>query len=514
MDVVADASGKPVCRVTLDGTDPNCVPYNIWSLGKVTPEALAYLQTPGFQKGYTNQQVFGATLSGDLSQYGMKLPSAASGVGVAFGVERRVEQLELTTDTAFTTGDLFGQGGPTLGVAGKYTVDDVFGELRVPLIDRKPMAYALNVNASYRHSSYSTGHNTDTYGTGIEWSPVKSVKFRGSAQQAVRAANIVEMFTGQGLGLYNMDTDPCAGTSPTATLAQCARTGVTAAQYGTGSITESPAGQYNAIFGGNPSLKPETAKSFTLGVVANPIKDLTVSVDYFSVKLDDAIGTLPSPTVLSKCLETGDAKYCGLIQRDKGGSLWAMPEGRIIATNLNIGSLKTDGVDLGADYSFKLGSMGKLDVSFLGTILNDSSQEPIPGDGSYNCAGYYGSVCGTPQPKWRHKLRGSWATPWGVNAALTWRHFDGVSVDTSSSNPLLKGTVHSIVAKLPAMDYLDVTASYKIGKNLTLNAGINNLLDKDPPVANTGAPYGNGNTYPVVYDALGRRVTLSLSAKF
>ncbi len=513
MDVVTDPkTGNPVCRVTLNGTDPNCVPYNIWSLGKVTPEALTYLQTPGFQKGFTNQSVFGATLSGDLTQYGIKLPSASTGVGVAFGVERRTEQLELSTDSAFTTGDLAGQGGPRLGVAGRYTVNDVFGEVRVPLADRKPMAYALNLNASYRHSSYSTGHSTDTYGTGMEWAPVKTLKFRGSVQQAARAANVVELFTPQGLGLYNADSDPCAGAAPTASLVQCARTGVTAAQYGT--IADSTAQQYNGLFGGNPNLKPETSKSVTFGFVAYPVKDLTVSVDYFSIKVADAIGVLPPDVVVRKCLESGDAAYCSLITRDKLGTLWATPAARVIATNLNIASLKTNGIDLGLDYGFKLGKMGKLDLSFLGTVLNDSSSEPIPGDGTYNCAGYYGSTCGTPQPKWRHKLRGNWATPWGVNAALTWRHFDSVKVDASSSDPLLKGTVQAVQATLPAMDYLDLSLAYKLTKSLTLSGSINNLLDKDPPIAQTGAPFGNGNTYPVVYDALGRRITLSLNAKF
>ncbi|MBB2488245.1 TonB-dependent receptor, partial [Mitsuaria sp. WAJ17] len=117
---------------------------------------------------------------------------------------------------------------------------------------------------------------------------------------------------------------------------------------------------------------------------------------------------------------------------------------QIVSTNINIGSTKTEGMDVGVDYAMRLGDMGKLDLSFLGTYLKELSNEPVPGLGSYDCAGYYGATCGTPAPKWRHKLRASWATPWGVNAALTWRYFGKVDVDTSSSNEQLAGAVSEI----------------------------------------------------------------------
>ena len=513
LDAVVDpVTGKTVCRSALDGSDPNCIPYNVWSLGKIDPASLAYLQTPGFQKGFTNQGVFGATLAGDLSKYGLKLPTARSGLGIAVGVERRTEQMELSTDTAFSSGDLAGQGGPTIGVGGKYNVDDVFGELRIPLADNQPLAYAMNLNASYRHSKYSTGNSTDTYGTGLEWSPIKQFKIRGSYQQAARAPNIIEMFAAQSVGLYNNDSDPCAGAAPTATLAQCARTGVTAAQYG--KIIDSPAGQYNGLFGGNPQLKPETSNSVTLGLVATPVKDFNVSVDYFSIKVKDAISSLPATTSLAQCLATGSAQFCSLITRDRTGSLWALPTAQIVSTNVNVASLKTQGVDLGLDYAMKLGAMGKLDLSLLGTYLKEMSVEAVPGLGSYDCAGLYGSTCGTPAPKWRNKLRGTWSTPWNATVGVTWRHFGSVDVDTTSSNTQLAGTVNAISKTFAAQNYLDLFVSYKLTKTITLAGSINNLLDKDPPLAVTGAPFGNGNTFPVVYDALGRRVNLNLNAKF
>jgi len=99
-------------------------------------------------------------------------------------------------------------------------------------------------------------------------------------------------------------------------------------------------------------------------------------------------------------------------------------------------------------------------------------------------------------------------------AGLAWRHFGAVDVDASSSNPLMAGTVSPITATLPAMNYIDLSMSYPINKSITVTGVISNLFDKDPPLAVTGAPYGNGNTYPVVYDALGRQIQLNLTAKF
>jgi outer membrane receptor protein involved in Fe transport len=512
MDVVADANGNAVCRSVLDGTDPNCVPYNIWKLGGVTPEALNYLQTPGFQKGYTSQKVTTATLNGDLTDYGIKLPTAKTGLGLAVGVERRQEEMDLSTDAAFTTGDLAGQGGPTIGVGGKYSVTDAFLEARLPLIEKKPFAELLNMSFSYRNSNYSTKQKTDTYGLGLEWAPVTMVKLRGSYQQASRAANIVELYAAQAIGLYDNDSDPCAGTTPTATLVQCQRTGVTAAQYGT--ISDSPAQQYNAIFGGNPNLKPEKANSATLGVVLSPIKDLTVSLDYFNITVKDRIATVGAPVVLQQCLETGNPVFCNKIQRDSVGTLWATNDAYIVDTNTNIGSLKTSGLDLGADYTLRMGSMGKLDVSLMGTYLGKYQVEDVTGLATYDCAGLYGSTCGTPLPEWRHKLRATWATPWDVNLSMTWRHIDKVQLDSSTSQSRLTGAYASVMKELGARDYLDIAASYKVSKAITVRASIANLFDRDPPIRSNGSGLVNGNTYPVVYDAMGRRISLNVTATF
>jgi iron complex outermembrane receptor protein len=513
IDAVLDANGNTVCRSFLNGTDPACVPYNVFKLGGVTPEALAYLQTPGLRSGFTTQKIVGGNIGADLGVYGIKLPTSETGISVSFGAEQRSEKLVLETDSQFTSGDLAGQGGPSFGVSGGYTVKDVFGEVRVPILEKMPFADLLSVNGSYRYSDFSTGKTTESYGVGFEWAPVKMAKLRGSYQRAARAANIVELFTPAGLSLYDNDSDPCAGTAPTATLAQCQRTGVTAAQYGT--IKDNSAGQYNQITGGNANLNPETADSYTLGLVLTPMKDLSITLDAFSIDVKDVISSVPPTTTLAKCLATGDSAYCSLIQRDNVGSLWQKNSAFILANNQNLATRKTTGLDIGTNYGMRLAGMGSMGFSLLGTYLKSYEQVDEPGGTMYDCVGLYGSTCGTPLPEWRHKARVTWTTPWAVDLAFTWRYMSKVELDRTSSNEILNGTVFAVDRTLAAQNYLDLSGNWNISKNLVFSAGINNILDRDPPVsAQVGAGFGNGNTYPQVYDAMGRKVFMGLTAKF
>src|SRR5262249_52241560 len=151
----------------------------------------------------------------------------------------------------------------------------------------------------------------NSYGIGLEWQPVSTVRARGSYQQTVRAANIIELFAPQAVALFAAARDDCAGPTPVRSLAQCARTGVTAAQYG--KIPENSAGQYNQLVGGNTALKPETGKSTTFGVVLTPWKDFSATIDYFRIDLRDTISTVPPATTLAQCYDTGNPTFCNLV---------------------------------------------------------------------------------------------------------------------------------------------------------------------------------------------------------
>ena len=519
-------AGQAQCRSQWNGQDPNCVPWDIWHIGGVTPGALNYLQTPGVQNGLTKLNTINATLQADLGQHGFKLPSAKDGLAVAFGVERRKEELTLNTDTEFESGDLAGQGGATPSVSGKLDVDEWFTEARLPLAQRVPFADLLSVNGSYRRSNYSTGKNTNTYGVGAEYAPVRAYRLRASYSHAIRHGNIQELFQPAVNGLVAL-VDPCAGPTPQASAAQCALTGVTPAQYT--NILANPAGQYNVLTSGNPNLNPEKANTYTIGLVMNPIRTLTATVDYWDIKIDEAIGTMPAQTVINQCINSG--QFCNFIARDSLGSLWLLPAGRVATPNLNLGGYHTSGVDLGVNWNTRMGASGGLGINFIGTWVQKWEFEPIKGLGKFDCAGLVGQQCSItgagPIPSWRHKARATWATPWNMDLALTWRHIDKVLNETSSSDPLLSGPNPPTDRELAARDYFDLAGLWTINKTFSLRAGVNNIFDKDPPIvsgtANVGANLpaladpsigGNGNTFPQVYDTLGRQIFLNLTMKF
>jgi outer membrane receptor protein involved in Fe transport len=522
LDVVSDpTTGQPVCRSVVDGTDPNCIPWNIWSIGGVTPESLGYVATPGFQRGDTTQTVVNASLSSDLGNYGIKLPTAKDGIGLAFGAEYRQEGLDFETDTAFTTGDLAGQGGPTIGVSGDYNVTDLFAEVRVPLVQDVFLAQDVTVKGSYRWSDYSIDETTSTYGIGLDWTFVDDVRLRGSYQHAVRAPNVIELYSAAGLGLFDMSRDPCSttegGLAPTATLEQCRRTGLPDALYG-GDL-DSSAGQYNAIFGGNTDLKPESADTWTVGLVFTPtfIDGLAMTIDYWNIKVEDTISTVPPATALDQCLATGAAEYCSLITRDSQGTLWLLSDAQIIATNVNIGETKTSGWDVGLNYDLSMNDWGSLRFAFMGTLLDEYVTTPLPGVSSYDCAGLFGTLCGTPLPELRTRLRTTWATPWDVDVSLNWRFFDSVDIESSSNDPDLNDPtlIFPLDKTLDSQNYFDLAVTYTYAEKYTFTGGINNIMDESPPLSGqVGTGFGNGNTYPQVYDALGRYVFFSLSAKF
>ncbi len=247
------------------------------------------------------------------------------------------------------------------------------------------------------------------------------------------------------------------------------------------------------------------------------MKNLSLTIDYFNIKVDSTIGGVSAVTILNKCLTSGDAKWCSLISRDRLGTLWLLPEGKISAATQNIGTLATSGIDLGANYAYKLNAYGSLGLSMNGTLLKTYEVEQIVGDGKYDCVGLYNNAanCGQPSPKWRHKIRGNWNTPWDIDLAMTWRYFSKSDLEGTSNNPLLKSTVAPVESHFNAVNYIDFAASWNINKTFTLSGGINNLLDRDPPITSKyGQGVGNGNTFPSMYDALGRKLFINLSAKF
>ena len=155
-----------------------------------------------------------AVITGDLGTIGAKLPWADESIKVAFGVENRRDKLENTPDDLQAQALLSGSGGATIGIAGSTNVNDFFMEASVPLVQGKTGVEQLSFDTAYRYSDYSSGIQTDTYKFGLDWAPVEDIRFRASFQRAVRAPNIVELFTAQGFNLFDLDGDPCGAGRP------------------------------------------------------------------------------------------------------------------------------------------------------------------------------------------------------------------------------------------------------------------------------------------------------------
>ena len=529
LNVVQTPTG-PACA---PGADAGCVPLNIFTSQSISAAALKFLNADSFATGNTQERVVSLAFTGKLGDYGFKSPWASEGVGVAFGGEYRREHLDFTSDFLAANGLVDGTGGAAPPVNGGFDVYELFGETRIPIVSDMPFAKEMALELGYRFSDYSSVGDTNTYKVAGEWEVVDGLRFRGGYNRAVRAPNVTELFAPQNVALDGT-TDPCAGlTAANPLVATCASVfHLTTAQVL--AIEKNPANQYNGQLGGNPNLKPEISDTYTAGVVWRPdfISGLSVSLDYFDIKVDQFIGTVGANLILSQCLSGQNAGFCGLVHRAPGNnSLFLSPQGFVQDTTLNTGSLKTSGVDLNVNYrtdlsNLGLGDNGSLNVSLVGTWLDHLETQPLPGGATYDCKGLYGTTCGVPAPEWRHKMRVTWNTPYSygdwvksLSLSAQWRYFGPVTLDAYSSDPQLNnpGLQYETDRRFSARNYLDLTANFTVHNNLNFRVGVQNVFDKDPPIvgaSNCAAVICNGNTFAQVYDTLGRYVFVGLTADF
>jgi len=533
LDVITDPdTGLPACRSALTGEDPACVPYNIFTTGGVTAAATNYLQVPANLRGKVDESIAHADFTISGADYGLRTPWAENGLGFNIGAEYRKQSLEVQPDENFQLGNLAGQGGPTLPVAGKFDVREWFAEAQVPIVEDNFISL-LQLSAGYRYSNYKTegidpfsqiveknSFNTNTYKLAGEFAPIRDIRFRVAYNRAVRAPNIIELYAPTGLALTGTN-DPCAGPEPDFTAAECALTGVTAAQYG--NVRGNAANQYNGVLGGSAFLEPEKADTLTAGVIIQPrfIPGLALTADYFDIKIKNLIGAPGFEGILNSCVGRDgppDPTACALIFRNAGGGLIGSGAGAgfVLQTNQNFSGkgLFTKGWDFSASYSRRLGGLGTLNASYVGTMLTKLGTPTDSGVGRFAAT--------TPSPKWRQKLRVGFQMPNGLGISGQWRYFSRVFCDREADLGCTQ-TVGGVVFERPgnqslnAKSYFDLAMTARVTNKFSLRFGANNVLDTDPPVAGgevIPAGFGNGNTYPQVYDSLGRYMFAGVTIDF
>ncbi|CCQ11741.1 TonB-dependent receptor [Pseudoalteromonas luteoviolacea B = ATCC 29581] len=475
----------------------SCIPYEVFKYQGVTAEAAGALTGTAILNGVTEQIILGGYVTGELD---FALPSSDYPVAVVLGSEYRKEKFGRTADEVYAQGLLLGQGGPTASLNGDYDVTEFYTEISLPIVQGAEFAENLNLDLGYRWSDYSTSGSVPTYKAAIEWKVTDDWMVRTSYNRAVRAANNGELFAQQSQGLWG-GSDPCQTKALTAE--QCARTGLPASQYGA-SILKSPADQYNGFFGGNPNLSPEEADTVTFGIVGNPTDDFNFSVDYWDIELEGAIGTIDPEETILQCGKTGQAVFCDNISRTPGsGSLW-VGTGRVSATNINLGALHWEGIDMSANYNMEVAG-GTLNAALIGTYMLTKETDSIPGVSTpIDCVNTLDDGC-FAQPKWRHVLTLNYDTGSFWRATAKWRFYGAVEEYTGNDTLVPEG--------LSSQSYLDLKGSFSVNDYTSVLVGVNNVFDKETPLVG-GTLSTNANAIAGYYDTLGRYLHASVSFKF
>ena len=496
-----------------------CLPLNVFGLGLTDPVAVRYVGVNSTNLDQSELLNAVGALSGTLGNFGM----GAKDIGFAVGAEYRKMRSRFIPDTFLSSGDVLGfnAGQPT---SGSYDVKEAFAELRVPVL-RDNFIYSLELNGAVRYSDYSLAEvgGSVTYTGGIEFAPIRDVRFRAQYSRAVRAPNVQDLFGGRSTGFPGA-TDPCSDRGAAATRtdtlrALCIANGVPAANVFTRVVQ--PNAQIQADFGGNPNVGEETSDTYTAGVVFSPsvIPRLNITADYFNIKVKDTIGVLAGGlnNALALCFNTIqdlNNPICRVFAGRRGatGALGETSGGfNPQFSSANVGTLKTSGVDVQVDYNMPVGE-GRVSLFYLGTYLDkfrNITIASIPeretiGEGTFGL------------PKYRHTARLTYSQG-PVQTSLRWR-FEGKTQDGRIDN-VFNGIqrIGTDIALLPkpflgSISYLDLSMGVDVNENLSFTAGVNNLLDKAPPILGSAAE--QANTLPSFFDVLGRDYFVSARLKF
>jgi outer membrane receptor protein involved in Fe transport len=478
-DAVRDSSGNIVCRSTLQGLDPGCVPINLFGDGSPSQAAIDYVTGSAFYDMTLKQDVAG------ISAQASPFETWAGPVDIAFGAEYRkesaaqvVDEISLQTLTGaglrgFPAGNEGNRGGWShtnpQPIDGEYDIKEGFVEVVVPLADEMRFARHLELNGAFRLTDYSTSGAVNTWKVGLSYEPFDGLRFRGTRSRDIRAANITELFTGS--------------------------------RQSSGTVRQPGTSSFRNFIGstqGNPDLDPEEADALTVGVVYMPswLEGFTISADVYNIEIAGAISSFGAQQTLDICAQ-GSAVACSQIVDNNGVYNIRLPF-------LNLDKLETRGMDV--ESSYRKGMLGG-DMEFR-LILN-YTDEFIEEDAGGVRDEQAGDVGTAGMPKWG----GTFGITYRRDALalfLQERYIGGGVYDRT----LVEG-VDLADNHLSAEFYTDFTARYQLFDARTeIFATINNLFNREPPIAPQQSSERFRATNFALYDAIGRYYTAGVRVKF
>lgn len=492
----------------------------------ISQECIDYISLEAKNLTEIEQMIIEGSVQGEL----FTLP--AGPVQTAFGIQYRALDYDFKPDSGLQPGLVagFNQQLPTSGYLDWY---DIYTEALIPVLKDLPLVEELTLTAGYRITDNSRSGTSDSWKINGDWKVNEVFRLRGGYQKAIRSPSITELFAPV---VNNFPTftnqDPCNTTGSNALNNEFGRNGANgaqvqalcAAQSGVagGATFVQPSGQATGLLGGNVNLVPEESESYTVGfVIGSPftgnsfVESLGLTVDYWSVELDNAIGSFSASTTVQRCFNRDGANptydpanaWCQLFVRDQstGGVI------DLSQQQNNDSRLETSGVDITARWGFDLADMGadigSLNWNLVATWIESykSGTTVTSTDPMYEYVGTIGDLTGSTIPEWKFAL-GTTYTYDALRLNLNARYIQ----EMSHANVVTGGSPVTNTS-VPSTWYLDLSGTYNLTDYVTLRAGINNLLDQEPRLY---SPNVQANTDPSTYDVVGRAAFVGVNLRF
>lgn len=502
--------------------------YDVFGRQPVSASCVAYISRTAENRTVLTQGSVEANLSGDL----LDLPAGT--LKFALGADYRANTYQTRPDPLISSGEL-ANFLPVFGSRGVVKVKEVYGELLIPVIHDTPLIREFNLSPSYRYSDYNTVGGISTYKIDADWLVFDALRLRGGYSRAIRAPSAGELFAATNLGQSPIGSpgliglgDPCdvrgayraAGAANAAQVrALCLAQGVPANLVDT-FTNVNPRVPFQA--GGNAALTPEEADTYSVGAVVTPrfaspwLSRLSLSVDYYNIKIDQAIGQITNNVALAQCFDptanpglTESSYYCGLVTRDATNGQLAVIGNPL----LNLAAYSSSGIDAQVDWRVRFEDVGlgkgSFAVSSVVSWLDSFTIQNLAGAPVLEYAGTIGNqqidLFATARPKWKATTSGT-LTLGDAATTLRWRFLDRMD---NAANVGTGGTASGV----EAVSYFDLDVGIQATERFELRAGAVNLFDRKPPVLYTNVT-GVLATEPYTYDLIGRRFYISARAKF